>query len=180
MTPWNKGFWLLFVVMGIFVVTGTFLQVVFLDLMIGFLVIAIGLLKLSEEFTHKDLTSRHSNINESLRYLTHMVDSSNSTLVRNNEKHENRFLHFDKKRAEIEETIEDKYDSLAKKIIQQENKLNDVTKALVEVAKRHDAFVRDAKKGLGKVEKLNERTKDISTKLRSMKPKPLKTTKAKK
>ena len=168
MTHWNRLFWLLFVLMGLLVITASFMRVLFLELMLGFLVIAMGLLKMSEELASREIVTRHGSINESIRYLTHQIDSNSMLTNRLKERHEHRLLHLDTKRADIEKSIEEKYDSLAKKLIQQENKLNDAAKAIVEVAKRHESFAKDASKDLKNLEKLRQRTSEISVKMRRL------------
>ena len=142
--------------------------------------IAIGILKLGEEFGSNEIKDRHENFTDSMRYLNHVVDNTSALHTRTNERHDNRFHRLDVKRADLEKKIGDNYDSLAKKIIQQENKLNDVTKAVVEIAKRHDALVRDTTRELKKLENLKERTAKMSKKLGRLQQKALKTKKAKK
>jgi hypothetical protein len=169
MTGWNTAFWVLFVIMGILVVSATFVRILYLDLMLGFLVIAIGLLKLGEEMSDRELRARHNNINESIKYLTHQLDSSNFFTNRIKEKHETRFLRMDTKRAEIEQIVEDKFDSLAKKLIDHENQLKDITKATVHVSKKHDSFAKEAQKKLKDVDKIREKTVQMSRSIGALK-----------
>ncbi len=186
MAGWNTAFWILFVIMGIFVVGSALVRIIYIDLMLGFIVVAIGVLKLGEEISEKEIRNRHSNINESIKYLTHQLDSSNVFANRVKEKHETRFLHLDTKRAEIEQIVEDKFDSLAKKLIDHENRIRDITKVAVHVSKKHDSFAKEAQKKLKDVDKIKEKTTQMSRSIGALKgaktarkAKPLKTSKRK-
>jgi hypothetical protein len=173
MMHWNKAFWLLFVVIGAIVVAGLIVRILYLDLLLGFLVISIGLLKLGEELSSQEIKDKHSDINDNIRYLSHQVDAGNQFARRVKERHEHRFLRLDNRRTDIESIIDDKYDSLAKKFIQLENRANDIAKALVEVSKRHDIHVKKTTDDLKHVKKLKERTDKMSEKLRYVRaPRP--------
>jgi len=187
MAHWNNAFWVLFIIMGALVIAGFAIRVLYLDLVLGFFVIAIGVFKLGEELTSKEISEKHEDIKDNIRYLSHQMDAGNLFTRKIKEKHEHRFLRLDSRRNEIESTVEEKYDSLAKKLIQLENKLNDVTKAIVEVSKRHDTFSKDTGKEIKKIGKIKERTDRMSEKLRKIRvkaspasKKTLKATKAKK
>jgi len=179
MKYWNGAFWLLFVIMGALIATSSFLRVLFLDIILGFLVVAVGIMKLSEEFASRSVDNRHKNIHESINFLSHRLDNGDAFNTRIKERHENRFMHLDRKRVGIERTMEDNYDSLAKKIIQQENKLNDVTKALVEVSKKHDAFAKESARELKRLERLKEKADKMHADLKKLQAKALKAGKAK-
>jgi len=176
----NRIFWAIFTLIGILLIAGFFVKLLYVDLLLGFLVIAVGVVKLSEELSSNEMKGRHSDINESIRYLTHMVDDANRSMERLKEKSDHRFHHFDGKRAEIEQQIEDNYDSLAKKIVQQENKLNDVTKAVVEIARRHDALVKKVTKDSASLDKVKKKERELKKSLRTLKTKTTKALKTKK
>lgn len=179
MTHWNKAFWLMFIAAGILVTAGSFLRVMYLDILLGFLVIAIGTLKLSDEFAHLESRGKHRDMGESLKYLTHQIDKSNEIASRIDHRHESRFLHMDSKRAEIENKIEDNYDSLAKKIIHVENRMSDVVKAVVEVAKRQEAAAKGTAAARKKVERVKMQADKTSRKLAVLQAKALKAGRAK-
>jgi hypothetical protein len=173
MAHWNKAFWLLFIVMGALVVSGLIVRVLYLDIVLGIFVIAIGVLKLGEEMSSKEIVNRHGDINDNIRYLSHQMDAGNLFARRVKERHEHRFLKLDNRRTDIENIIDEKYDSVAKKVIQLENKLNDVTKALVMVSKRHDTHAKNTATEMKRFGRLKERTDRMSEKLRYIRaPKP--------
>jgi hypothetical protein len=142
MKQWNRAFWILFIITAALVVAAMIVRILYLDIMLGFLVVSIGIIKLSEEFSSREITHSHDDIRDNIRYLSHQVDASHLFSRRVKEKHEHRFLKLDNKRNDIDEKIENNYDSLAKKIIQNENRLNDVTKAVVVVAKSNENFTK--------------------------------------
>lgn len=155
MDYWSSAFWLLFVIAGGFVIAGSFIRLIFLDILLGLILIAIGVLKLNEDITRKGLRRRHNNINESIDYLTNQIGTSTNMTRMLRERHDHRFLHLDKKRAEIEDKIEDNYRDLAKKIIHVENKLNEIGRALTQE-------IRDTEKtDTSSFRKLEEKIKTI-------------------
>lgn len=171
MTHWNNAFWAMFVVMGALIIVSTLFNILFLDLLLVFIVVAIGIFKLSDEFSNNSIIHKNKNYNESIKYLTNAIDSSNKLNSRINERHESRFIHVDSKRSEIEKKIEDNYDSLAKKIMKVENRMTDVTKAVVHVAKMHEELSKDIKKELSGIDKLKENTKSTNEKLKRLEAK---------
>jgi DNA anti-recombination protein RmuC len=132
MDYWSSVFWLLFVIAGGFVITGSFIRLIFLDILLGLILIAIGVLKLNEDITKRNLGRRHNNINESINYLTNQLGTSTTLTRALRERYDHRFLHLDKKRAEIEGRIEGNYRELAKKIMNVENRVNEIGRALTQ------------------------------------------------
>ena len=130
MDYWSSTFWLLFVIAGGFIITGSFIRLIFLDILLGLILIAIGVLKLSEDLARRNLGRRHSNISESIDYLADQLGTSTNLTRALRERHDHRFLHLDRKRAEIERGMDRNYRELAKKIIEVENRLNEIGGAL--------------------------------------------------
>ena len=54
MTNWNRAFWIMFLIMGILVIAGALLSVIFLEILLGIFVISIGLLKLIASLFTRD------------------------------------------------------------------------------------------------------------------------------
>jgi uncharacterized protein YoxC len=132
MDHWNKAFWLLFATGGGIVVFGSFIRIVFLDVVLGVFVIAMGMLKLSEDIANKHISLRHKNINESINYLTSQVGTNADMTMMLRDRQNSRFMHMDVKRAGIESMVEKNYRELARKIMDVENRLNEMGRAFVQ------------------------------------------------
>lgn len=188
MDYWSSIFWLLFVIAGGFVITGSFIRLVFLDILLGLILIAIGVLKLSEDITRKNLSRRHSNISESMDYLANQIGTSTNLARALRDRHNHRFLHLDRKRAEIEDRIEENYRQLAKKIINVENSLNEIGRALAqEIREVEKAGKSNTNELEEKIKRVRESHKsnitDLKQKIRDVRtgiPKSLKTRTGKK
>lgn len=174
MDYWNIVFWLLFVIVGGFVITGSFIRVIFIDILFGLFLVIIGVLKLCEDITRRNIDRKHENMNKNMDYLTNRV-GMNTTLTKIlKEKHNHRFMHMDRKRAEIENAIENNYRELAKKIMHVENKLNEVGNALAreirEIEKTgKNRFEKTEKKIKMLKESQKSNTRELKEKIREIK-----------
>lgn len=182
MDYWNTAFWLLFVIAGGFVIAGSFIRLIFLDILLGLILIAIGVMKLGEEIANRNLSRRHSSISESIDYLTNQLGASTNLTRALRERHDHRFLHLDRKRAEIESRIEKSYRELAKKIMDVENSLNEIGRALAQeirevekAGKNNSKRLEEKIKTVGEshksnIKELKQRIRDVKIKI----PKSLK------
>ena len=105
----------------------------------------------------KNMGRRHDNINENIDYLTNQLGISTNLTRTLRERHDHRFLHLDRKRAEIESRTEENYRELAKKIMNVENKLNEIGRALAQEIR---AVERASKSGPDRLEKKIKMLKD--------------------
>lgn len=148
MDYWSSIFWLLFIIAGGFVIAGSFIRLIFLDILLGLILIAIGILKLGEEIANRNLSRRHKNINESIDYLTNQLGASTNLTRALKERHDHRFLHLDRKRTEIENRVEKNYRELARKIMDVESRLNEIGRALAHEIKEVEKVGKNKSKRL--------------------------------
>ncbi len=146
---WNKLFWALFIVIGIILIAGAVAGVLSLvEILIAFMVIAIGAEKLGEEISDKKLQEEQGKINRDLIFISRWLENNNVFTRQMKDRHEQRFFKLDNKRADIEKKHELGYRELAKKILDVENRMNEVSRALLQEIKSMD---RDRKSELRKL-----------------------------
>jgi len=162
MTEWNRVFWLVFIVLGAIVIAGSMVHILYLDLIFGLLVIGVGVAKLAEEITDRRLQKKHAAMNESIGYLTRQVDSTTGTAERLKDTSDSRFFKIHNRLNEIDETMDDKYDDAVRKVITLENRLNEHSKMMLELAKRQEAIK-------GRQDMVGERLRHLPR----MQPKPV-------
>ena len=100
----------------------------------------VGAAKLAEEITDRHMQRKHAIMSESINYLTRQIDSTSNTAVQAKDVSDSRFFKIDRKLSEIDQSIEDDYDSLAKKMVSLENRISDHSKLMLEIAKRQEAI----------------------------------------
>ncbi len=140
MTHWNRVFWAVFIVLGAIIIAGSIVHILFLDVIFGLLVIGVGAAKLGEEITDRRLQRSHSVMNQSISYLTRQVDSASSVTEHIKDNSDSRFFRTDRRFHDMEDKMESDYNSLAKKIISLENRTNEHSKLMLEIAKRQEAL----------------------------------------
>lgn len=165
---WNKIFWALFVVIGIILIAGAAAGVFsVVEVLIAFIVIAIGAEKLGEEVSDKRLQEEQGKINRDLIFISRWLENNNVFTRQLKDRHEQRFFKLDNKRADIEKKHELSYRELAKKILDVENRMNEVSRALLQEIKSMD---RDRKQEIRKLQDKVERLR--SRVIRPAKKKP--------
>jgi hypothetical protein len=140
MTNWNRVFWAAFVILGAAVIVGYAARVLYLDVLFGLLVVGIGAAKLAEEIAHRRMHLRERMMHDSIKYLTRQVDSAASTAEHLRGSADSRFFRIDSRLRELGDNLDDKYEDSVKKVVQMENRLNDHTKMMLEIAKRQEAI----------------------------------------
>lgn len=154
---WNKLFWMLFIVIGAVLIIGAALGALsLLEVLIAFIVIAIGAEKLGEEASDKRLQDEQGRINRDMLFISRWLENNNIFTRQLKDRHEVRLLKLDNKRAEIEKRHELGYRELAGKIFDVENKLNEVSRALLHEMKDMN---RERKSDITKLEERMERLK---------------------
>jgi hypothetical protein len=140
MFNWNRVFWVVFVVLGAFIIAGTMVRIIYLDIVMGLLVVGVGAARLAEEITHRKMQHRHRSMHESINYLTSRLDSASGLAERLKENSESRFFKVDNKLRVLSGNMDDKYDAAVKKVIGLENRINDHSKFMLELAKRQESI----------------------------------------
>jgi hypothetical protein len=131
---WDKVFWLLFIIIGAIITTGTLGNLFIFDIILGVAVIIIGVQKLAEEIRSKRLASEQEKISSNAASIFQWLNSSHAYTKKIKTRTDNRFYHMDNKRIKAEkraDEIENDIDILAKKMIELENKLNEIIRVFL-------------------------------------------------
>lgn len=132
----NIAFWGFFILAGTTLISGLITDVIFLDLLLSAVVIAVGFHGLLEELADRNNKKAFKRIDESLFQLTEWMDRVQAFAKAIKEKHELRLHRLDTKRAHTEQKLEKKTREMTKKMVDLENQLNSFKKnmALLELA----------------------------------------------
>ncbi len=174
MTQWNKAFWAIFVMLGAIIIAGSIVHILFLDIIFGLLVIGVGVAKLAEEISSRRLQRKHAVMNESINYLTRQVDSTTGTTERLKDASESRFFKIDRRLSDIGGRMENRYDDAVKKVISLENRLNEHSKLMLELAKRQEIIKQKQEVAAEMLRRLPAvQHKPVATKAPEQKPRPI-------
>ena len=137
MNQWNRIFWGFFIFIGFVIMVGTFLRVAYLEILFGLIVIILGIQKLGEEIRSRETGESQRKMNRNMDYLTHWTNATYDYIKNMKQRHEYRLYHLDKKRAEMEQKLEDGYRDFARKLFDIENRMNELAFTGV-IAQRDD------------------------------------------
>ncbi|MEM5871598.1 MAG: hypothetical protein QW051_01860 [Candidatus Aenigmatarchaeota archaeon] len=129
---WDKIFWVFFALMCITVSIGTLSGFISLEFfaILGILLIIIGAGKLAEEISKHKLLVYQDDIYRKLHQLSQHLEKTFNIASMNKDKTEFRIQKLDQKRSELEKEMKKNYRDLARKIIELENKVNKLAKAI--------------------------------------------------
>jgi hypothetical protein len=128
----NITFWTVFILSGAVLISGLITNIIFLDILLSTIVIAIGFHGLLEEITARENRKAFRKLDDSLQQLSEWFQKSHLFIKSIKEKHELRLHHLDTKRAQTEQKLEKKSRELTKRMIEIENKFNTLKKSLSE------------------------------------------------
>jgi len=123
----NRIFWALFIILGVFVIGGIFINLFFIDIILGILMIIIGLQRIEDEHYKEKLEKERRKTNDALNYMAQWLDASHDYITRTKNKHENRLFNLDRKKASLDSRMEMNHRDVVKKIIELENRFNELT-----------------------------------------------------
>lgn len=138
----NGIFWILFALMGALIA----LRVPFLEIVLGVIVIFLGLSKLGNDLQERKNQEGRESLQQTLQDIQKWLEREYRRLQRMEMRYENRFFQSDKKRIAMERKteknyrelvrttdrkIEKNYRELVKKMLQLENKMNEVSRAFL-------------------------------------------------
>ncbi|MEM5797789.1 MAG: hypothetical protein QXP39_02200 [Candidatus Aenigmatarchaeota archaeon] len=123
----EKIFWSIFIIAGALVIFAANGHPVLMYLALGFTFIALGLHRLGEEIAKRRINKDFDRL---LLAVDQRVGQAEDMHDRLRLQQNYRFFHLDRKRASIEQRIETEFRLLARKIIELENRLNEMKKDL--------------------------------------------------
>lgn len=128
----DQLFWLLFIVMGIGVVTSTFFESLFIDIVLGIVIITLGINKLAIESSQRKITLSQGTVLRQISQIFDWLEQNHKHSKNLRDKTDFRFDKIHKKHSDIDEAVEDKFNQLSKNMFQIENKLKEISRALVD------------------------------------------------
>ena len=175
MNRWDRAFWAMFVILEVAIIIGNVFFYSPIGIIMGFIVIIAGFAKVSDHVFHRDMHSKVLENKESMKKMTNWMNNQYELTKGLRTIHDSRIHKLDGKRTDLEEHVERKYRELAGKIIDLENRLSLVSRALLSQSKKAveatvhtstDTFWDD-------ITKLAKTSKNISTLSRGVKNKIL-------
>lgn len=130
---YNKLFWLFFVIASaifIYSIILTTLSFGYLDMAIGVILVVIGIHRIGEEFSMRRMKDTQNDTARYVNELLQWAEKSYDYTRAFKEKHEKRLFHLDKRRIALEEQSEEQFRAAVKKVIELENKLSRLTRAI--------------------------------------------------
>ena len=122
-------FWVLFILIGVLVISSATLAIPLLDLALGLVLVTLGFHKIYEEIRHDGQEMDKRNVMRRLDDINSWLGKSHMHGRKANEKHTYRLNKLDEKRAALDKKIEKNYRDLARKIIELENEVNRMKRA---------------------------------------------------
>lgn len=131
---WDKIFWVVFLVMGISIIAGEAFAFISFEffLILGIFMIIIGAGKLAEEISKNRIINYQDDIYRKIHQISSHLERTFNLADSYRIKTEYRLHKLDMKREEAERKIEGSYRDLARKIIEMENRVNRVSRILIE------------------------------------------------
>lgn len=129
MNHWNRIFWAFFIFIGLVIIFGTLFQAMYVEVLLGLVVIILGIQKLGDEKVIMRLEDNQAKVNRSMDYMIHWSNTMHDYVKNMKGKHDFRLHNMDSKRAELEKKTEDNYRDLVRKIVDIENHMNELAYA---------------------------------------------------
>ncbi len=129
-THYNKVFWGLFLVAVVIMMTSIFGSLPLLDVLLALVLIVIALHKVEEDILHGRLKTEKTDMNVNLRRMNHLLGNHYHFTRSLRDVHEFRLHNMDIRRAELDARVEQKYREIVRKIINIENELNRISRAV--------------------------------------------------
>jgi hypothetical protein len=131
MHKWDKTFWMLFVLLEVAIILGNIWFFTPVGVIVGFVLIAIALARFGDYLLHKKNSGLLSSNTESVEKMKSWLNNQYQLTQGIKDLHEYRFHRMENKKISLDEKMDRNYRELAGKIIDVENKLNLVSRALV-------------------------------------------------
>lgn len=143
----NGIFWAIFAIMGVLIA----LRVSLVDIFLGVAVVLLGIFKVGNELQERAREKERESLQQTLKEIREWIEHEYRHLQRMEARYENRFFQLSKKRIASDRRVEknyrdivratdkkiDKnYRELVRKVLQLENKMNDISRAFLKSQSR--------------------------------------------
>jgi hypothetical protein len=174
MNKFDRTFWMLFVLLEIAIILGNAWFYSPVGIILGFVVIVAGFAKVGDHVFHTKMEKDVLENSQKMKKVTNWLNSQHELTQGIKNLHENRFHKLDRKRSDLEDNIDKSYRELAGKIIDVENRLSLVSRALVSQSQKSLGVVeRTAESVWHDITSLAGKDKTITTLSRGVKNKIL-------
>ncbi len=136
MNRWDRSFWMLFVLLEIAIILGNIWFYSPIGIILGFVVIVAGFAKVSDHVFHKGVRTEVRENKQTMNKMTSWLNRQYELTQGIKNVHDRRIHKLDIKRTDLEDQVERKYRELAGKIIDIENRLSLVSRALLSQSKK--------------------------------------------
>jgi len=131
----DKIFWILFVIIGAAVIVSSSVNVIFVDILLGLIIIILGIHKLAQEKESKKMFRISKDAQKKLTHIIDWLEQSHKYAKNINAKAEYRFDKIHKKHQKLDDDIENKFNMVAKRVFELENLLKDISRVLIDSEK---------------------------------------------
>lgn len=135
MNRWDRAFWMMFVLLEVAIILGNMWFYSPIGIIVGFIVVVAGFAKVGDHVFHKDMRSKVLENKEAVKKMTNWLNRQYELTQGLKNIHDSRIHKLDGKRTDLEDQVERKYRELAGKIIDLENRLSLVSRALLSQSK---------------------------------------------
>lgn len=135
---WDKVFWLLFAVMFLSVAVGTSLSLIAFDfgLILGTLVVIIGAGKLATEISSYKIMGYQDDLYKKLHQLSLHVEKTFNLADSHKTQSDMRLYRIGQEKRELKNDFEKRYRDMARKVIEIENRINELSGVMVETQRK--------------------------------------------
>ncbi len=138
MHKWDKTFWMLFVLLEAAIVLGNVWYFTPVGIIVGFVLMAVALARFGDYLLHKKNSGLLEKNTESIERMKSWLNNQYQLTQGIKDLHDYRFHRMENKKISLDDKIESKYREIAGKIIDVENRLNLVSRALIA---QRDVFI---------------------------------------
>ncbi len=131
MHKWDNTFWMMFILLEAAVILGNIWYFTPIGVIIGFALIAVALARFGDHLFHKKNSTILDENTNSIERVKGWLNNQHQLTQGIKDLHEYRFHRMEKKKIALDEKMEKNYRELAGKIIDVENRLNLVSRALI-------------------------------------------------
>ncbi|MFH1445493.1 MAG: hypothetical protein ABIF08_03365 [Nanoarchaeota archaeon] len=121
---WNLLFWIIFIVLGVILILISRFDTFLMGLFMGLIVIILGIQKIAEDEKYRRIHMKQDNVDKKLHEISAFVDRTYGPGIDKDGKNNDI--------EEIKKKTNDNLERMAKKMIQLENKLNQIQNSIVD------------------------------------------------
>jgi len=128
---WSQVFWIIFIILGVILILVSRFDAFLTGLFMGLVIIILGLQKIAEDRDFQHLYMRQKTVDKNLREMSSFIDRT--YVPERSRGHAGLTIpELDKAKKEIESRMDSDMERLAKKMLEIENKVNQLSRSIVD------------------------------------------------